>query len=79
MAQTSFTDRSNYFGSNDQLKRKISRPRTDTDEVHRLERGLCAMERIYVHSETGAKRLPQQVILSKDQERVVRVESIKCS
>ena len=34
MVKTSFTDRSNYFGSNGWLKGKFSRPRTDAEEVH---------------------------------------------
>ena len=37
------------------LKRKISRPRTGTDEAQGLERGLCATERDLLAFEMGAK------------------------
>ena len=37
------------------LKRKISRPRTGTDEVQGLEQGLCATERDLLAFEMGAK------------------------
>ena len=42
------------------LKRKVSRPKTDAEEVHRFERSLYAGKSDLYTLETGVKQLPQQ-------------------
>ena len=42
---------------NGRLKRKVSRPKTDAEEVHRFERSLYAGKRDLYTLETGVKQL----------------------
>ena len=61
MAKTSSTDRSNYFGSNGRLKRKISRPRTDAEEVHGFRMGYYFKQRGSTSVKMDAQQLPQEL------------------
>ena len=45
-------------------KGKVSRPKTDAEEVHRFEQSLYAMKRVLYTLGTGVKQLPQQVLYS---------------
>ena len=45
---------------NGRLKRKVSGPKTDAEEVHKFERSLYAVRRDLCTLETGVKQLPQQ-------------------
>ena len=61
MAKTSSTDRSNYFGSNGRLKRKISRPRTDAEEVHGFRVGSYFKQRGSTSVKMDVQQLPQEL------------------
>ena len=59
MVKTSFTDRSENFGSKWSTKGKKFRPKADAGEVRRLKQGLYAVKRDLLAFEMGAKQLPQ--------------------
>ena len=61
MVKTSFTDRSNYFGSNGWLKGKISRPRTDAEEVHGFRVGSYFKQRGSTSGKMDVQQLPQEL------------------
>ena len=50
----------NILDQNGRLKGKVSRPKTDAEEVHRFERSLYAGKRDLYTLGTGVKQLPQQ-------------------
>ena len=52
---------SNYFGSNGRLKRKISRPRTDTEEVHEFRMGSYFKQRGSTSVKMDVQQLPQEL------------------
>ena len=63
MVKTSFTDRSENFGSKWSTKGKISRPKADTGEVRRFKQGFYAVKEIYFHLKWVPNKLPQQVYI----------------